>query len=266
MLICADLPLEPRPTDLAMEAEDPSASDAASNELVVFLVRRDTKCTDCGCDLPGGSMIVLNKERNPLCLACADLDHLEFLPRGNTALTRRAARHSRLRAVVVQWSRTRKRYERQGILAETEAIEQAEAECLEDADRRERQRERRAVREASLDRQYVDSFATRIRQTFPGCAPSVARRIAEHACRKYSGRVGRSAQARQFDPEAIRLAVAAAVRHEFTNYDELMLRGYERMDARALVRERVDDVLGAWRAGQSFRKDQGPPREEGRGD
>jgi hypothetical protein len=191
---------------------------------------------------------------------------LEFLPRGNTALTRRAARHSRLRAVVVQWSRTRKRYERQGILAETEAIEQAEAECLEDADRRERQRERRAMREASLDRQYVDSFATRIRQTFPGCAPSVARRIAEHACRKYSGRVGRSAQARQFDPEAIRLAVAAAVRHEFTNYDELMLRGYERMDARALVREKVDDVLDAWRAGQSFRKDQGPPREEGRGD
>jgi hypothetical protein len=44
------------------------------------------------------------------------------------------------------------------------------------------------------------------------------------------------------------------------------LRGYERMDARALVREKVDDVLDAWRAGQSFRKDQGPPREEGGGD
>jgi hypothetical protein len=242
-----------------METEDdPSASDAAGNELVVFFVRRDTKCSDCECNLPGGSMIVLNKERNPLCLACADLDHLEFLPRGNTALTRRTTRHSRLRAVVVQWSRTRKRYERQGILAETEAIEQAEAECLEDADRR----ERRVTREGSLDRQYVDAFATRIHQTFPRCARFVARRIAEHACRKYSGRVGRSTQAKQFDPEAIRLAVAAAVRHEFTNYDELLLRGYDRKDARALVRERANNVLEAWCAGQSFRKDQSPPREE----
>ena len=71
-------------------------------------------------------MIALNKERKPLCLACADLDHLDYLPSGNTALTPRATRYSRLRAVVVQWSRTRKRYERQGILAEPKAIERAE--------------------------------------------------------------------------------------------------------------------------------------------
>jgi len=246
-----------------METEEQPLPDATSSELVVFLVRRDTKCEDCGCDLPGGSIIMLNKERNPLCLACADLDHLEFLRRGNTALTRRAARHSRLRAVVLQWSRTRKRYERQGILAETEAIEQAEAECLEDADRRERQRERRALREAALDRQYVDAFAASIRESFPGCQPADARRIAEHACRKYSGRVGRSAAAKQFDAAAIHLAVVAAVRHKFTDYDELLLRGYDRNDARALIREKVEDVLDAWRSGQSVRKDQNPPSARG---
>jgi hypothetical protein len=233
-----------------METEEQPAFSATSNDLVVFLVRRDTKCADCGRDLPGGSMIMLHKERNPLCLACADLDHLEFLRRGNTALTRRAARHSRLRAVVLQWSRTRKRYERQGILAETEAIEQAEAECLEDADRRERQGARRASREAQLDRQYVDGFAASILESYPGCPPDNARRIAEHACRKYSGRVGRSAAAKQFDPGAIRLAVAAAVRHQFTNYDELRLSGYDRQDARALIREKVEDVLDAWRSGR----------------
>jgi hypothetical protein len=248
-----------------METDDQPASDASSNEIVVFLIRRDAKCADCGCDLPRSSMIMLNKERNPLCLACADLDHLEFLRSGNTALTRRAARHSRLWAVIVEWSRTRKRYERQGILAETAAIEQAEAECLEDADRRERQRERRASREKALDRQFVDGFAARILETYPGCSPNSARRIAEHACRKYSGRVGRSAAAKQFDPDAIRLAVAAAVRHEFTNYDELLLTGHDREEARVLIREKVEDVLDAWHSGRRIQS-LSPARGEDRGD
>ena len=87
-------------------------------------------------------MIMLNKERKPLWLACADLDHLEYLSRGNTALTRRATWYSRLRAVVVQRSRTRNHHEPKGILAEPKAIERAEAECLGDADRRESLRAR----------------------------------------------------------------------------------------------------------------------------
>jgi hypothetical protein len=65
----------------------------------------------------------------PLCLACADLDHLVYLPRGDTALTRRARKHSALSAVVVRFSRTRKRYERQGVLVEESALEQAGEEC-----------------------------------------------------------------------------------------------------------------------------------------
>ena len=233
-----------------MEIEKQPAPDSAPGELVVFFVRRDAECAECGCDLPGGVMIALNKERKPVCLACADLDHLDYLPRGNTALTRRATRYSRLRAVVVEWSRTRKRYERQGILAEAEAIERAEAECLSDADRRERQCARRASREAELDREYVDAFAAGIRENFPGCSSGGARRIAEHACRKYSGRVGRSAAAKRFETGAIRMAVAASVRHDFTNYDELLLEGYDRDEARALIRDRVEEVLDAWRAGR----------------
>ena len=236
-----------------MEIEEQPAPGSAPGELVVFFVRRDATCADCGRDLPGGAMIALTKGRTPLCLSCADLDHLDYLPRGNAALTRRATRYSRLRAVVVEWSRTRKRYERQGILAEAEAIERAEAECLSDADRRERQRARRASREAELDREYVDAFAEGIRENFPGCSLGDARRIAEHACRKYSGRVGRSAAAKRFEPGAIRMAVAASVRHDFTNYDELLLEGYDRDEARALIRDRVEEVLDAWRAGRQVK-------------
>src|SRR4051812_44455889 len=75
------------------------------------------------------------------CLDCADLGHLEFLPSGDAALTRRATKASRLSAVVMRWSTRRNRCERQGILAEA-AIEQAARECLSDAEVRARRRER----------------------------------------------------------------------------------------------------------------------------
>jgi hypothetical protein len=54
------------------------------------------------------------------------MDHLVFLPSGDAGLTRRAHRASELSAVVVRFSRTRKRYERQGLLVEGAALAQAE--------------------------------------------------------------------------------------------------------------------------------------------
>ena len=47
-------------------------------------------------------------------LDCSDLGHLVFPRSGDAALTRRAKKASQLSAVVVRWSQTRKRYERQG--------------------------------------------------------------------------------------------------------------------------------------------------------
>jgi hypothetical protein len=68
------------------------------------------------------------------------------------ALTRRAKKHSTLSAVVFKSSRARKRYERQGLLVEEQALEKAEEECLADIDVRERRREREAIRREELDR------------------------------------------------------------------------------------------------------------------
>lgn len=224
-----------------------SSAEPKRTELLVFFVRSDTKCAECGEELLHGSMITLEKERGALCLVCGDLDHLEFLSRGDAALTRRATKHSRLKAVVLQWSRTRKQYERQGVLVEAEALARAEAECLSDAEQRERQRERRRLREAALDRDYVREFAGHIRQLYPGCPAGEAEKIAQHACRKYSGRVGRCAMAKEFQPDAIRLAVAAAVRHGYSAYDELLARGMDRHEARARVRAEVENRLALWR-------------------
>lgn len=63
---------------------------------------------------------------HPLCLACAGLGDLEYLPAGDATLTRRAAKYSERKAVVVRYSRARDRYERQGILVEEAALAKAE--------------------------------------------------------------------------------------------------------------------------------------------
>ena len=53
-------------------------------DIVVFWVRRDTVCAECGTELGHGSMIRIEQER-ALCLTCADLEHLVYLPRGDVA-------------------------------------------------------------------------------------------------------------------------------------------------------------------------------------
>jgi hypothetical protein len=43
------------------------------------------------------------------------------------------------------------------------------------------------------------------------------------------------------------LAVVAALRHRYTRYDELLMSGLERSEARAAVRAEVDRILASWR-------------------
>lgn len=221
-------------------------SQDKKNDITVFIARRDPSCAECEEDLGRGAWITLDKERRALCLECADLDHLEFLPAGDTALTRRTRRHSTLSAVVVQWSRARKRYERQGLLVEERALAQAERDCLEDSDVRARQRERAAERRAELDADFVKRFGARIRERFPRLPRGREKVIAEHACRKHSGRVGRSAAAKALEEEVVRLAVIAHIRHAATRYDNLLATGYDRWEARAEVTPAVDEVLAKW--------------------
>ena len=182
----------------------------------------------------------------PLCLRCADLDHLVFLPRGHTALTRRASTHSTLRAVVVRFSRTRKRYERQGVLVDETALARAEQECLADGEARALARQRAADYRERVDARYAAAFARRLGDLFPGCPSRERQTIAAHACQKHSGRIGRSAAAKQFDVEALELAVRAHIRHSHTSYDELLAGGVDRSEARATVRGAVDDVVERW--------------------
>ena len=215
-------------------------------DLKVFISSSDSSCTECGESLGHGAWITLVEGKGALCLACADLDHLVFLPPGNAALSRRARKRSTLAAVVLKWSRARKRYERQGLLVEAQALEQAEGECLADEEARACRREREAMRRAELDYHYVERFAHRVRELFPGCPAGRETAIAEHACLKYSGRIGRSAAGKSLDEDAVRLAVIAHIRHTQTRYDELLARGDERRDSRDQVEEEVSRFLAEW--------------------
>ncbi|MGH9425636.1 MAG: DUF2293 domain-containing protein [Terriglobia bacterium] len=220
-----------------------------SEEIKVFISHRDSKCDECGEELGRKAWFTLEEGRGALCLAYAELEQLVFLPTGNAALTRRARKHSVLSAVVLKFSKARGRYERQGLLVEENALDKAEAECLADAEARERRAHRQRERQAELDRNYVEEFAKRVRELFPGCPAEREVQIAEHACRKYSGRIGRSAAAKSFDEAAVLLAVAAHIRHRETNYDELLAQEWDRGEARAQVKSHVNGILWSWQGG-----------------
>ena len=159
--------------------------------------------------------------------------------------------------MVVRWSRTRKRYERQGILVEPDALRLAEEESLADAELRARRQARAAERRELEDREFIAAFAHAIREQYPGCPPTEEREIAEHACRKYSGRVGRTAAAKVLSPEAIRLAVIAHIRHAHTNYDELLAQYADRDTARQRIRGQVSAILDAWQKGGTQKSSNG---------
>ena len=213
-------------------------------DLVVVSPVNEWTCAVCGSE-DGGWLIM--EDPGPVCLACADMDHLVFLPSGDAALTRRAKKHSRLSAVLVRFSRARKRYERQGILVEEDALERAEHECLADEEARARRRDRDAARRAGEDLALQAQMAVEIGKLFPGCPPGRAEAIARHAAQRGSGRVGRTAAGRALDPDALELAVLASARHQDTEYDELLMSGVDRATARDRVRDEVNTILDQWR-------------------
>jgi hypothetical protein len=193
--------------------------------------------------------LLVLEEGVPRCLDCVDLGHLVFLPRGDTALTRRSREESALSAVVVRFNRRRSRYERQGVLVEEEALARAEERCLADAEARRRRRGRDAARRAAEDVRFTDAFAAEILRLFPGCPDGRARAIAGHASVRGSGRVGRSAAGRALSETAVISAVVASVRHLDTPYDQLLMSGVPRHEARRRIAEVVETALRGWRAG-----------------
>ena len=102
---------------------------------------------------------------------------------------------------------------------------------------------------ARQDVELVEQMTRRILELFPRCPPREAHAIAAHTATRGSGRVGRSEAGRNLEERALFAAVAAAIRHQRTNYDELLASGAARDDARRRVGEKVQDILDAWQGG-----------------
>ncbi|MFF3335887.1 DUF2293 domain-containing protein [Streptomyces sp. NPDC002888] len=210
--------------------------------LVIQPIRRK-HCAECR---RGPLPLLVLEDGAPRCLDCADLGHLAFLPRGDTALTRRSREESTLSAVVVRFNRRKGRYERQGVLVEEAGLARAEERCLADAEARRRRRARDALRRAAQDMRFTEAFAAEIRRLLPGCPEDRARAIATHASLRGSGRVGRSAAGRALSEVAVVSAVVASVRHLDTPYDQLLMSGLPRHEARRRIAAGVEAVLRAW--------------------
>jgi hypothetical protein len=86
-------------------------------------------CHRCG----GTGGLLMMENPGPACLRCVGLDDLEFLAAGDALLTRRVKAKSTRHAVVVRFSKSRRRYERQGLLVEPQALAEARRELAERA-------------------------------------------------------------------------------------------------------------------------------------
>ncbi|MEU6342796.1 DUF2293 domain-containing protein [Streptomyces sp. NPDC046977] len=214
-------------------------------EILVVKPLRRRRCSACR---QGPVPFHVLEAGRPLCLPCADLGHLVFLPRGDTALTRRARAAAPVSAVVIRLNRRRNRWERQGLFVDADALALAERQCLADAAARAARRARDARRREAEDVRVTDVLTAEVLRLFPSCPPARAAAIAAHAAVRGSGRVGRTAAGRALDEGAVTAAVRASVRHGDTAYDALLASGVPRWEARQRIAVEVDGVLAAWRA------------------
>ncbi len=214
----------------------------------IYLTKKETlKCSSCNKRIGLGQMFVAETEKHRgTCFSCSPFVNGTLLKPGNAALTRRSKKHSSYCGVLFTWNRRRKRFERKGQYVEAVAITKAEQECAEDAEKRALKNEKAAIVRAEQDKIYIAEFSKAIRDLYPNCPKNREIAIAKHACEKYSGRVGRTAKAKEFDKKMIDLAVEAHIRHAETNYDNQFGTGKTKRAIRSDVKQDIVSVLRKW--------------------
>jgi hypothetical protein len=98
----------------------------APDLVVVQPLKSEWTCHRCG----GSGGLLMMENSGPACLRCLGLDDLEFLPAGDALLSRRVKAKSTRFAVVVRFSRSRRRYERQGLLVEPQALAEVQRDLV----------------------------------------------------------------------------------------------------------------------------------------
>lgn len=215
----------------------------------IFLTKKEKlSCKKCGKAVPLGQAFVAESETaKGTCFKCSPFEAYTLLPPGDAALTRRSKKHSELCGVLLMWNQRRRRYERKGQYVQAQAIQKAKIECAADKEERAKKNQKAAVVREVKDKEYIANFAQAIRKEYPNCPANRETAIAQHACEKHSGRVGRTANAKIFDKKMIDLAVEAHVRHTETNYDSQFGKGKRKREIRSNVSFDIQRVLRSWK-------------------
>lgn len=177
----------------------------------------------------------------------------EFVARGEPALTRALLARGALRV----FDERRGKLVQVGVAATAAAIAAARAEVAATAGERAASRERSRERRERLEERYQADFDEAVRRLFPSIPERDRLAIVARACEVGSRRVGRCAAAKALDPDPIRLAVRAWIRHAHTEYDAILDRAgagrafgraskEARRQARQTIRAAVDRVATAW--------------------
>ena len=215
----------------------------------IFITKKEkSKCNKCNTPIPKGEFLISpNEVEKGICFACSPYKNYTFLPSGNVALTRRSKKHSNHCGAVLEWNARRKRFERRGQYVSAVSIEVAKAECAADEEKRAAKNEKAAIKRAADDKIYIADFAKAIKNRYPNCPINRETEIAQHACEKHSGRVGRTASAKEFNAEMIDLAVEAHIRHTETNYDDQFGLGKKKRDIRQDIKGDVLRIMTKWK-------------------
>lgn len=220
---------------------------ATSSQNIYLTKREKLHCFKCKKPIAKGQAFVAeNEDYNGTCLSCSPFVSYTLLPPGDVALTRRSKKYSELCGVLLFWNQRRRRHERKGQYVEAKAIVKAKQECIADAEKREAKNAKAAVVREVKDVEYIKEFSKVIRAQYPNCPPKREFEIAKHACEKHSGRVGRSAMAKEFDYNMVELAVQAHVRHAETNYDNRFGKGQRKKEIRADLNRTIKRILKSW--------------------
>ncbi|MHA7057471.1 DUF2293 domain-containing protein [Aquimarina sp. M1] len=220
---------------------------ATVSQNIFLTKKKKLRCISCGKKIPLGKSFVAESESHKgTCFNCSPFKGYVLLPPGDVAMTRRSKKYSMRCGVVLAWNQRRKRYERRGQLVEAIAIEKARVACEQDQEARILKNKKAARIREQKDHEFILNFAKAIRTRYPNCPSKREFEIAAHACKKYSGRVGRTAKAKEFDSTMIDLAVQAHVRHAETDYDQQFGKGKRKKEIRLDVKSDIHSILKNW--------------------
>ena len=221
-------------------------SEQTSKDIVVFrlISNKENKCSECHKELGKGNLLRVENGQG-LCMVCADLDHLVTLPQGDAAMTRCTKKYSKLWAVIVRFSRTRGRYERQGLLVEKEAFDKAEEELLSASELTAQRKQRAEMDRMDEDQKLAQDILPKLLEMFPQCPPKDAQEIARQGS-EYIYRLVKRNEAGEPNEEDIRTLLTRHARHHYTTYNDLLMQGMDRASARAAVSQQLQEVLERW--------------------